>query len=166
MWCVRWRREGESSSGAGGACRGGSERLQPVGLWRKSWRQSLLQIFVCRNVFRHRPVIGCTLEPFALYAAQQASSKCRPTHTVQSAERLRRAVPCSPGLVLTLVGWRPVCRGGAANVFLFQRDFFTVCFSPALCVRGRSCILGQRRGLGASECHKSPEFSLWLTDIT
>lgn len=136
---------------------GGSERLQP---WRKSWRQSLLQIFVCRNVFRRRPAIGCTLEPFALFLVQRPSSECR--GSTRSNQLRGRGAPCGPGPVLTWAGWRPVCGGGAANASLFQRDLFTVCFSPALC----AAFWATDEDSGASQCHKSPQFSFWLTDIT
>lgn len=81
----------------GKGCWGG-EIFQPVMMWRKSWRQSLLQIFVFRH---HQPVTDCTLEPFALFLVRQVKK----AHSPISGEIVVR----SPELLLTLVDCSPVC---------------------------------------------------------
>lgn len=172
MWPVWWSPEGESSSGAEGVCRrrgGGGESFQPVLMGRKSRRRSLLQIFVCRNVFQAAPPCDrshCGTMCF-VFRVQSAASE---THGPISGEVCGVSVSVALGAVgLCVEVLQP-------NVFLFQRDFFTVCFSPTLCVRARKafCISGggQRaeRNLGASQRHTeatSPGFSFFFAaDIT
>lgn len=78
------------------------------------------------------------------------------TWTLGPAGRLSSTV--KPRLVSTLVGCRRVCvEVVEPNVFLFQRDFFTVCFSPLFVCEEGAAFWGREELLGASECHRSLE---------
>lgn len=104
---------------------------------RKSRRRSLLQIFVCRNVFQAAPPCDRWHRGTMcfVFRVQSAASE---THGPISGEVCSVSVSVALGAVgLCVEVLQP-------NVFLFQRDFFTVCFSPTLCVRARKafCILG------------------------
>lgn len=116
---------------------GGGESFQPVLMGRKSRRRSLLQIFVCRNVFQAAPPCDRWHRGTMcfVFRVQSAASE---THGPISGEVCGVSVSVALGAVgLCVEVLQP-------NVFLFQRDFFTVCFSPTLCVRARKafCILG------------------------
>lgn len=125
-------------------------------------------LFVEMYFRQHHPVIDGTVGPCALFLEVQSAAS--ETHGPISGEVCGVSVSVALGAVgLCVEVLQP-------NVFLFQRDFFTVCFSPTLCVRARKafCILGggQRaeRNLGASQRHTeatSPRFSFFFAaDIT
>lgn len=146
-------------AGGGGRRRGG-ESFQPVLMGRKSRRRSLLQIFVCRNVFQAAPPCDrshCGTMCF-VFRVQSAASE---THGPISGEVCGVSVSVALGAVgLCVEVLQP-------NVFLFQRDFFTVCFSPTLCVRARKafCISGggaeSREELGSiPTSHRSHESTI------
>lgn len=163
MWPVWWSPEGESSSGAEGVCRrregGGGESFQPVLMGRKSRRRSLLQIFVCRNVFQAAPPCDRWHRGTMcfVFRVQSAASE---THGPISGE------VCGVGVSVALGAVGLCVEVLQPNVFLFQRDFFTVCFSPTLCVRARKafCILGgaeSREELGSiPTSHRSHESTI------
>lgn len=123
MWPVWWSPEGESSSGAEGVCRrGGGESFQPVLMGRKSRRRSLLQIFVCRNVFQAAPPCDRWHRGTMcfVFRVQSAASE---THGPISGE------VCSVSVSVALRAVGLCVEVLQPNVFLFQRDFFTVCFT-------------------------------------
>lgn len=119
--------------------------------------RSLLQIFVCRNVFQAAPPCDRWHRGTMcfVFRVQSAASE---THGPISGEVCGVSVSVALGAVgLCVEVLQP-------NVFLFQRDFFTVCFSPTLCVRARKafCILGggaeSREELGSiPTSHRSHE---------
>lgn len=100
-------------------------------------------------------MIDGTVEPCALFLEVQSAAS--ETHGPISGE------VCSVSVSVALRAVGLCVEVLQPNVFLFQRDFFTVCFSPTLCVRARKafCILGgaeSREELGSiPTSHRSHE---------
>lgn len=113
-------------------------------------------LFVEMYFRQHHPVIDRTVGPCALFLEVQSAAS--ETHGPISGEVCGVSVSVALGAVgLCVEVLQP-------NVFLFQRDFFTVCFSPTLCVRARKafCISGggaeSREELGSiPTSHRSHE---------
>lgn len=100
-------------------------------------------LFVEMYFRQHHPVIDRTVGPCALFLEVQSAAS--ETHGPISGE------VCGVGVSVALGAVGLCVEVLQPNVFLFQRDFFTVCFSPTLCVRARKafCISGggrERRG--------------------
>lgn len=152
MWSMRRRQEGENPPWAYRVHVGGSKSFQLVKMWRKSWRQ-----ITGLNICLQKLYVDATLWLIALwkylfslcYAAQSADSK----HAVGSVRRLHRRRQYR-----SAVG--PCVEVAELRVFLFQRDFFTVCFSSTLCVWERRCVSGHGAGHGCIPVSWSPRIQL------
>ena len=98
-------------------------------------------------------VIDRTVEPCALFL--RAESAETETGGPISGE------VCSVSVALGAVGLSVCVEVPQPNVFLFQRDFFTVCFSPTLCVRARKAFYafwwgGREQELGCIPTSQKP----------